>query len=525
MAINQDEKIKEKITQKNKSFKLYDYNVYDIDLKNLNNNKKFNNYQDKKVFMIQAFGINNQGKTASIKIEGFNPYFYIKVNDDWNDQRKNIFVANYLKKKIGNYYENSIIETKLVKRQKLYGFDNKKLHNFIKISFANQAAYNRMKKIFYEDEIIDGVFERTLQEDGLEYKDDIGTTQLFLYEADIPPILKFFHDREISPSGWVMLPSSKTRTNSNKSTHCYYDFNINFDDIVPLKKKEDLVKYNICSFDIEASSSHGDFPLAIKNYKKLAKNILENYHSKDKIWQDKYNKDQLKQEIFTAFQFDDLNYIDIVYPKIKSYSLNQVENLYENLIRYQPAKQNITNKKDDYIEVEATFSDSDDDLDNDLNNDNYQQDNEVISTFKKSVKKVKKYTKKNASILDLIKDETCEYETKLNELTQAFSKTGFPELEGDCVTFIGCSFINYTELQPYYRVIIVKGGCQIPDKYLNWVQENNVTVIEKKTEREVLLTFTKLIKTENPHIITGYNITGFDFDFMVDRAKELKCLE
>ena len=41
--------------------------------------------------------------TASIKIEGFNPYFYIKVDDDWNDQRKNIFVANYLKKKIGIY--------------------------------------------------------------------------------------------------------------------------------------------------------------------------------------------------------------------------------------------------------------------------------------------------------------------------------------------------------------------------------------------------------------------------------------
>ena len=67
-------------------------------------------------------------------------------------------------------------------------------------------------------------------------------------------------------------------------------------------------------------------------------------------------------------------------------------------------------------------------------------------------------------------------------MTHAFSKTGFPELEGDCVTFIGCSFINYTESQPYYRVIIVKGSCLKPDKNLNRVKENNVTVIEKKTE-------------------------------------------
>ena len=41
----------------------------------------------------------------------------------------------------------------------------------------------------------------------------------------------------------------------------------------------------------------------------------------------------------------------------------------------------------------------------------------------------------------------------------------------------------------------------------------------KKTEKEVLLEFTKIIKSENPHIITGYNITGFDFDFMYKRSK------
>ena len=43
--------------------------------------------------------------------------------------------------------------------------------------------------------------------------------------------------------------------------------------IEPIPEKENLVPYKICSFDIEASSSHGDFPLAIKDYKKLATNI------------------------------------------------------------------------------------------------------------------------------------------------------------------------------------------------------------------------------------------------------------
>ena len=35
-------------------------------------------------------------------------------------------------------------------------------------------------------------------------------------------------------------------------------------DIFPLNDKETVVPYKICSFDIEASSSHGDFPVPIK---------------------------------------------------------------------------------------------------------------------------------------------------------------------------------------------------------------------------------------------------------------------
>ena len=38
-------------------------------------------------------------------------------------------------------------------------------------------------------------------------------------------------------------------------------------------EKETMVPYKIMSFDIEADSSHGDFPLATKSYKKLAMQI------------------------------------------------------------------------------------------------------------------------------------------------------------------------------------------------------------------------------------------------------------
>ena len=73
---------------KSKIFKLYDYNVYD-GLSENNNKETFNKYKDNKEFIIQAFGINKDGQSASIIIEGFNPFFYVKVNDTWNNQKKN----------------------------------------------------------------------------------------------------------------------------------------------------------------------------------------------------------------------------------------------------------------------------------------------------------------------------------------------------------------------------------------------------------------------------------------------------
>lgn len=497
-----------------KCFKCYDYNVLE------------ENSKDNKQFIIQAFGINSSNKTASIFIEKFYPFFYIMVSEDWNDQRKNEFMG-HMKQLVGNYYEDSIVECVLVKRHKLYGFDNKKLHNFVKVSFTNSGAYNKLKKIFYDDKTSKtGQFERTLKEDGYKYTDDIGTTHCYLYEADIPPLLKFFHEKHISPSGWIKIPSNKVRIISNKTTNCSYEYSINYEDIYDYKEKETLVKYNICSFDIEASSSHGDFPIPIKNYKKLATNILENYNSSSENFKLNYDFNNLKHEILSAFDLthDKLSYIQKVYPKNPSITLDEMEILINKLTNYNPSKFNVSLNSDIVLDGADSESENEDENEDDEEHDCIN-DGETESQVKynKRKPKIKDY-KKDCTLIELIKDNSCEYATKLVKLTEAFANTNFPALEGDIITFIGLSFINYTEPKPYKRIIIVKGGCKIPDKYLLWAQENNVIVLERCTEKEVLLTFTKIINSENPHIITGYNITGFDFEFMYKRSKELNCV-
>jgi DNA polymerase elongation subunit (family B) len=213
-----------------------------------------------------------------------------------------------------------------------------------------------------------------------------------------------------------------------------------------------------------------------------------------------------------------------VYPK-KSSTNEELEALIVKFENYSPALFNSTLNSDEILESSDSESENEGD-----NSDNDNTNDELVNTnynsgrsYNKQKNKVKDY-KKEVTLIELIKDNNCEYNTKLIKLTEAFANLNFPTLEGDNITFIGLSFINYTEEKPYKRVIIVKGGCKIPDKYLLWAQENNVIVLERTTEKELLLTFTKIINSENPHIITGYNITGFDFEFMYNRSKELNCV-
>ena len=74
--------------------------------------------------VIQMFGINEKGKTASIFVEGYSPFFYAKVGDEWNEPIKCDFIEQ-LRSELGTYYEDAIVSAKLVKQKKLYGFATK----------------------------------------------------------------------------------------------------------------------------------------------------------------------------------------------------------------------------------------------------------------------------------------------------------------------------------------------------------------------------------------------------------------
>jgi DNA polymerase family B, exonuclease domain len=254
-----------------KSFKLIDFRAFDQkptkdddESSTDDDEKKVMNIDESK-FTIQMFGVNESGETCSIITEHYNPFFYVKCGDNWNQSHADIFLVE-IQQKVGNYYKKSIIKTEMVQYNKLYGFTAGKQSKFIKVTFRSVAVMNKVKNFWFDNS---GIGERKM----IRYTSQ--RCNMELYESNLPPLLRCFHIYNISPSGWILVRTDTATKvpEHKKTTTCKYEYICNINQIIPQPNKETIVPYKICSFDIEASSSHGDFPLPIKTYKRLAANF------------------------------------------------------------------------------------------------------------------------------------------------------------------------------------------------------------------------------------------------------------
>ena len=427
-----------------KEFRLVDFKVYDEYISEEDDeyeqpeeietiDKKYTQKYENSRFIIQLFGIDDNSNDYCVIIDDFRPYFYIKIDNNWGKSTVKSFIYN-IKEKIGKYYSKSIVHYEVVYKHTLYGFDNYKKHKFIKIYFKSYSTYRKLKSLFQQ--YVDG----TMKLKPYIFRNN----ECNIYEANIPPLLRFFHERELSPSGWVQVVDEDDANEPDEFTsHCKYECVCSYKSIKPLDK-EVGVPYNICSFDIEASSSHGDFPVPIKNYKKLSTELVEHYDDDEsfEFW--------LERMLYQAFGFEDNTIINRVYPKK---SITQVE---------------------------------------------------LDTKIKKLLSLKKIFTSKMVS-----------YEDKINKIMIELDNT-LPKLEGDKVTYIGTTFWRIGETKPYYQSCVVLGTCSSVE---------GCDIIPCKNEKRLLLKWVDIIQEQNPDFMIGYNIFGFDYKFLYQRALENNCEE
>ena len=77
------------MAQKQQHFRIFDFSAYDICMREDDDedsdeeSKPFVKRIDENEFKIQMFGINEKGETCAIKVTDYNPFFFIKVNEEW----------------------------------------------------------------------------------------------------------------------------------------------------------------------------------------------------------------------------------------------------------------------------------------------------------------------------------------------------------------------------------------------------------------------------------------------------------
>ena len=422
--------------------------------------KNYDEEQD--LYTMLIYGTDEDNITYSINIIEYEPYFFVKAPEHWDDysdkkyqdkvNELNFTILNekyesqwngkkYQKKIISNHFKKHFNNLSVVKKKEFWGFTNERIFNYIKVSVKSLALFNQLKYYF-----------SSKKNDGF-----------ILYESNIDPFIRYIHEQDIKPCGWISIEDyevsdNETRCNCNITTNYKNVKSLNINRIAPLL---------IASFDIECTSSHGDFPLPKKDYKKVAQdltNVARNGYEIDKS----YLVYWLQCIITKDVNIDDNLVINKIYPK-KNIKFEDIPKMIEK------EAENIIQLLNKVSEIDILDQDDDDD-DMDKNK--------------------------------LTVGEINKLEDDINKLLTR----SLPPLFGDEIIQIGTTVHKYGCDDIIYKNIISLNTC---DKI------EDCDVIECKTEKEVIMEWKKMLAELNPDVLIGYNIFGFDMSYLWDRTIEL----
>jgi DNA polymerase elongation subunit (family B) len=450
-------------------------------------------------YEIFMFGATADGHSVTAKVKGFMPYFYVKVPQTWRQddvdalKERLMYDKVEMRKANGDTYMSTVVrytlreaghlaDMTLEDHKDFWGFTNFADFKFMRVTVKSLRLYNDLKRYF--------MMKSHLYQ---------------LYESNIDPFLRFIHERDIQPCGWVRIPEGgydvidpdasdsegsgsededlppwerRQRPLKPTVTACHartnYCIEVDYENVHGLGYNK-IAPLLIASFDIECTSSHGDFPVAIKNYRKLTIDLIALSRRRTA----EITKEELCRLVPLAFfESTDPNPISRLYAKkAKSLTLEAVQARLEPIADEILMKLKAALKGKARAKASADGGGEADDSDDD----------------------------------DALARPALASAAAEAELTTFLTKH-LPALAGDPVIQIGTTVHRYGSDQIIYRHIATYKSCaDIPD----------AEVEAKKKESECIMAWKDMITRLDPDIITGYNIFGFDAKYIADRAREL----
>lgn len=404
------------------------------------------------IYVINIFGRKENGDTVSVSVKNFTPYFYINV-ERLQDKRLRAVLYDALKASLPARMRGHFLPARIVKKKTFWGFTNGEQFSFMRLSFQNLKTMRYVLKTLTRP---------------LKISNQLYTFEVF--ESNIDPYIRFMHINDLQPCNWIRIEPGLWKTyTGTATTTAKFDVEANWVDVLPMslgpnKTQPKPAPFYVASFDIECTSSSGEFPVAVKNYKGLANQIYDLYKA---ILADGGDDYRIKQTIHQGLLYSLTGYITVAKDKIQT----DARKLFRHNTKY-----NVSNEK--MIDI----------LDANIDG---------ITTLL--------YGKFNGVPTGNSKD-------KIISTLATFLNSKFPELSGDNIIQIGTTFHRYGEKECSFKHIVTLGTCDPIE---------GVVVDECTDEKEMLIKWRNLIRDQDPDIITGFNIFGFDFAYICDRAKQL----
>ena len=237
----------EHILKETEDEKDVEYLSYDSDTSEYKK-KKTNPFDRKNHHMvIHLFGMDSTGQAIRIDVNGFRPFFYVALPDNYPDYTA---IEKQLRPKLKT--DVDLIDFSVENHQKFYGYTGGKTFRFVRLSFQSLSMFYTVRKEFLDDK---QAFKMVLRK---------GEKPLEVFESNIDPMLRFFHMRGISPCGWASVSGEATATQWVKGDEVESETGIrlqcDWKDIGPTTGGVAPLVHAF--WDIECYSHSGEFPQA-----------------------------------------------------------------------------------------------------------------------------------------------------------------------------------------------------------------------------------------------------------------------
>ena len=211
----------------------------------------------KRKLIIHLFGTTGDGTPLRVDVEGFEPFFYVKLPVRLRETQTAF--QERLKHTIQQKNEwvlkgPDAYTVTFEKRKVLMGYTASREFTFAKISVQGMQAWRSMKSIFLD------------KENGpIFYLYNDGRPPLEVFEANLDPMLRFFHLRNLKPCGWATI----TEVEEPDDFGVYH---VDWESVSPTTNPSmPCAPFLHAYWDIECYSENGEFPVPKKGYDRVAK--------------------------------------------------------------------------------------------------------------------------------------------------------------------------------------------------------------------------------------------------------------